>query len=611
VTEPRVGSVLGRYRLEEEIGRGGMGVVFRGRDELLHRSAAVKVLSAALADDEQFRLRFLREMRMASALEHPNVVPVYEAGQVGHHLYLATRFIEGEDLRAAIQRHGALAPARVAAIAAGLAAALDAAHARGLIHRDVKPANVLLAAPTDGGEEHVFLTDFGLARETASESGLTNTGQWMGTVDYVAPEQLEGGGLVSARSDIYSMACLLFEALTGHVPYEGGLARKVAGHTSEPLPSVGTGVPCHAALDAVLARATAKRPADRHPSAGDLGRAVAAAVRGERVVDLERTVATGTALTGIPNGETAAPPRTVVDARRVPSPPPAAPREPAADRGGSPWPRTLAAAVGILLTLALVGLLVRGADGPAPAPSADAAATATERVATVERVRTVTVAGRATTTTTAAPAPAVDAGVDQTFAAGDYVQLASFRTRADASAAADRLATRAGVQARVVDSDDVAQLVPDFYVVLAGPVDAAEGARVIRDARAAGVTDGFVRALSADGSTAAPADLAGRFRGVLRQASTRTPALNKQIATVLSFSAGGRDGTVSYASPTCAGTLRFAGADGPVLRYREHITSGSCTDDGTWHVRRLASGRLGAVWRRADREYFVSGRLDG
>jgi serine/threonine-protein kinase len=260
---PHVGGTLGRYRLEAELGRGGMGVVFRGRDELLQRSAAVKVLSAGLAGDEQFRLRFLREMRLASALEHPNVVPVYEAGLEGEHLYLATRFVDGEDLRDTIHRLGGLAAPRVADIAMQLAGALDAAHAHGLVHRDVKPANVLLST----GGEQAFLTDFGLAREAASETGLTNTGQWMGTVDYVAPEQIEGGGLVSARSDIYSMACLLYEALTGRVPYEGGLARKFAGHVTEPLPSVGPQIPRWPAIDAVLRRAAAKDPADRHPSA--------------------------------------------------------------------------------------------------------------------------------------------------------------------------------------------------------------------------------------------------------------------------------------------------------------------------------------------------------
>jgi serine/threonine-protein kinase len=232
---PHVGMLLGRYRLEAEVGRGGMGVVFRARDELLDRTAAVKVLSAALAGDEQFRVRFLREMRMASALDHPNVVGVYDAGEADGHLYLATRYIEGEDLRSAIQRGGPFPAERVAHIATQLGAALDAAHARGLVHRDVKPGNVLLGAGDEG--EHAYLTDYGLAREAASHTGLTNTGEWMGTVDYVAPEQLDGNGVISARSDIYSLACLLYEALTGAVPYEGGLARKVAGHATEPLPS--------------------------------------------------------------------------------------------------------------------------------------------------------------------------------------------------------------------------------------------------------------------------------------------------------------------------------------------------------------------------------------
>ncbi len=620
MTEPKLGTVLGRYRLDREIGRGGMGMVFHAHDELLHRSVAVKVLATALADDEEFRQRFLREMRLAGALEHPNIVPVYDAGETDHHLYLATRYVEGEDLRAAIRRHGGLPPERVATIALQLAAGLDAAHAAGLVHRDVKPANVLLKT-SPNGDDHVFLTDFGLARETASDTGLTNTGQWMGTIDYAPPEQLEAGGVVSARSDVYSMACLLFEALTGHIPYQGGLGRKVAGHTTEPLPSVGPGVRGRDAIDTVLARATAKRPEDRHPSAGDLGRALAAAIRGRPVVAVERTVATGTALTGLLTGASTEDAETIQARRartprppRVPpaGPPPLAPEPTHEPRRGAALVAAAVVVAAIVIAGALVLLLGRGssADDTANAGARTTAAGAetVDRLSTVDQVKTVTV-------TKPQAAAAVDAGASasanaaSSFAIGNYVQLGSFRTRSAAETLAAQLATKAGIDAQVVGSDTVADLIPDFYVVLAGPLDRAEGRRVARAARDGGVNDGFVRALHPDTGEAGPADLAGSvFSADLRQTSAKTPSLNKQIPTTLTFSGSGRSGNVTYGIPACSGSLTFVDAAGPVLRYREHITSGTCTDDGIWTLRRH-DGRLGATWRRADREYFVSGWL--
>jgi hypothetical protein len=609
---PRVGGTLGRYRLEAELGRGGMGVVFRGRDELLQRSAAVKVLSAGLAGDEQFRLRFLREMRLASALEHPNVVPVYEAGLEGEHLYLATRFVDGEDLRDAIRRLGCLPAPRVADIASQLAGALDAAHAHGLVHRDVKPANVLLSS----GGEQAFLTDFGLAREAASDTGLTNTGQWMGTVDYVAPEQIEGGGLISARSDIYSMACLLYEALTGRVPYEGGLARKIAGHVTEPLPSVGSQIPRWSAIDAVLRRAAAKDPADRHPSAGDLGRTFAAAVRGERVTVAERSVAIGTALTGIVNdpapAKTAVQPRVPVH-RNVPSTD-GGPAVAAADSPRSRALPTVAAVAGIAVVLAVVALLIRP-SGESPSTATAGGEADAGRVSTVERVTTVLVTPGETTTTKTAPnrsdaGSGAVAGSGATSEPGNYVQLASFRRSGPASEIARRLRTQAGVEAQVVSSNRFDELLPDFFVVIAGPVDAAGGRRVVRDARSAGISDGFVRPLSPVTARAEPAAIAGTFSGDLKQRSAESASLNKVIPTTMTFESGGRSATISYTSPTCSGTLTLDEVAGVVLRYSERITTGSCVERGTWTIR-AHNGQLAAVWRRSGRAEYVSGRLGG
>jgi serine/threonine-protein kinase len=293
---PLVGDAFGRYRLDREIGRGGMGVVFLAQDMQLDRPVALKVISPDVGEDEQFRMRFAREMRIAAQVEHPNIVPVHEAGEIDGLLFIAMRYVTGEDLRSLLSRYRTLELPRAATLALQLGAALDAAHARGLVHRDVKPANILIGGTPD--EPHVYLSDFGLAREAASDSGLTNTGQWMGTIDYVAPEQLDGG-VVSARTDIYSMGCVLFEMVTGEVPFTGTIARKLYAHTHETLPSVGAaGGRFVGPLDDVLSRASAKNPEERYASAGDLGRAFAAATHGEGLLQ-ERSVATGVALSGM------------------------------------------------------------------------------------------------------------------------------------------------------------------------------------------------------------------------------------------------------------------------------------------------------------------------
>jgi serine/threonine protein kinase len=290
------GESFGRYRLESEIGRGGMGIVYLALDEQVSRRIALKVIGTDIAENDEFRARFVREMRIAVKLEHPNVVPVYETGEIDGGLYIAMRYVEGFDLAQLIAEDGSLAPSRVARLALTLGSALDTAHAMGLVHRDVKPANVLL---TGGGDyEHVYLTDFGLTREAGSDSRLTNTGQWVGTADYVSPEQLDGKQ-ISARADIYSMTCLLYHALTGEPPFRGPMVAKLKGHALDPLPTVGVGVAHQRAVDRVLTRGGAKSPEERFQSAGDLARGVAAAIAGKRAPIAERSVATGAALAGL------------------------------------------------------------------------------------------------------------------------------------------------------------------------------------------------------------------------------------------------------------------------------------------------------------------------
>src|SRR5437773_1237367 len=283
------GAEFGGYRIETIAGQGGMGVVYRATQLALERAVAIKLITPEFAHDEEFRDRFKRESKLAASIEHPNVIPVYEAGEYDGSLFLAMRFVEGTDLRSVLEREGRLEPLRAARFVAQIASALDAAHAAGLVHRDVKPANALVAA-----DDHIYLTDFGLTKRAASASALTKTGQMVGTVDYVAPEQVEGSS-VDARTDVYSLACVLYHLLTGHVPFDkpSEMAKLFAHvHEAPPVPSAGApGIP--AELDAVVARGMAKDPAERFLSAGDLGRAALAAAQHQPIAVPERSVAAG------------------------------------------------------------------------------------------------------------------------------------------------------------------------------------------------------------------------------------------------------------------------------------------------------------------------------
>jgi hypothetical protein len=291
------GSEFAGCRIDAVAGRGGMGVVYLATELALGRPVALKVLAPERASDPAFEERFGREARMAAAIDHPNVIPVYAGGREHGRLYLVMRYVEGTDLQALLAREGPLDPTRAAAIVAQVAGGLDAAHAAGLVHRDVKPANVLIGGRP--GEEHVYLTDFGLTLAAAtSDARLTTTGQWIGTVAYIAPEQLRGDP-ADARADVYALGCVLHAALTGHPPFlRGTVPATMAAHLHDapPRPSETSGVP--AAFDDVVARALAKDPFDRFPSAGDLARAARGAAAGRRVTGAERTVARGTAAPG-------------------------------------------------------------------------------------------------------------------------------------------------------------------------------------------------------------------------------------------------------------------------------------------------------------------------
>lgn len=273
------GARVAGYRLEEQIGRGGMAVVYRAQDLQLDRQVALKVLDPVLAGDEGFQQRFIRESRAAAAVDHPNIIPVFAAGEADGVLFIAMRYVSGPDVRTLIDAAGPLPAARAVDIVSQVAAALDTAHERGLVHRDVKPANMLLdPAPGGGRGEHVYLSDFGLSKQAVAGLGLTATGQLVGTLDYVAPEQIENRP-VDGRGDLYSLACTAFEMLSGTPPFrrDQHLALLWA-QLSEPPPRLTRSRPdLPPAVDLVLAKAMAKSPGDRYPRCLDFAEALRAA----------------------------------------------------------------------------------------------------------------------------------------------------------------------------------------------------------------------------------------------------------------------------------------------------------------------------------------------
>jgi serine/threonine protein kinase/DNA-binding beta-propeller fold protein YncE len=394
MAEITIGSVLAGYRIEGLAGEGGMGRVYRATQIALSRQVAVKLIAPELASEPDFRARFTRESRLTAAIEHPNVIPVYEAGEADGRLFIAMRWVEGTDLRSVILTEGRLEPGRAVAIAEQVAAALDAAHMGGLVHRDVKPANVMLTSTH--GQEHVYLTDFGLTKRAGSETALTRTGAFVGTPDYMPPEQIKGER-ADARTDVYALGCLLFHALTGRTPYDRDTeVAKMYAQLHDPPPKASETAPgTPPVLDAVIARALAKDADERYPSAGDLGRAARAALTGGDPSQPERSLATGLAAPGAtelsPPPATAAPPSAPPAAAAPPSaqqpaspapaatpppastppasapvatPPPGAP-EPRAPRRSGVFPILLAAAliVGVTITLAAAGVFDSGDGG--------------------------------------------------------------------------------------------------------------------------------------------------------------------------------------------------------------------------------------------------------
>lgn len=344
-----IGTQIAGYRIDALVARGGMGVIYKATQLALDRPVALKVVAPELAESPSFRERFERESRVAASLDHPHVLPIHEAGEAGGQLFIAMRYVEGTDLRRLVDSEGPLAPARAAGLVSQVAGALDAAHERGLVHRDIKPANILVAR--EGGQEHAYLTDFGLTKNAASGAGLTRTGQWVGTLDYIAPEQVQGRK-VDGRADVYALGCVLYELLTGEVPYDReDDAAKLWAHINDPAPVpsqlVGGLAP---ELDVVVGKAMAKDPDQRYPSAGDLGRAAVAA-------------ASGAGATRI--GEVAAGPAGTVAGAEIPATPPAATPPPATPPPATPPPAQVSPPPGQPAVAAAAGA---GAASPPPSP---------------------------------------------------------------------------------------------------------------------------------------------------------------------------------------------------------------------------------------------------
>lgn len=491
---PTLGDVVGGFRIEGELGRGGMGIVYLAFQENLRRKVALKVIASELAGDATYRARFEREARLAAAIDHPNVVPVFEAGSADGQLFLAMRYVEGTDLRTVLARQGPLDVERASRITEQLGAALDAAHAKGLTHRDVKPANVLLAGSKS--DFHVYLTDFGLTKEASSKSsGLTQTDQWMGTVDYVAPEQMDGGP-VDARTDVYALGCVLFEMLAGRVPYRGTLQQKMFGHATGASPSLAREAPGVAnQFDPVVERSMAKDPAGRYPSAGDLGRAAIGAAREEAITEPERSVATGEAAVGMAVAESPANPYAATEPVAGRTPRPGSSATARLTSGDSR--RTRRAVLGGLAVLLLLGLgfggsmlITGGSDPPGSKPSAERSEPA--RVAPNTQGEADSDPSTRSRTRAKTPTPPESSPTSWPAGGSGYtVILASERQREDA----ERKARAVGGEGiGVLNSNDFDSLNPGYWVAYAGRHQSkAEAADTLEFFRRQGFTDAYVK----------------------------------------------------------------------------------------------------------------------
>jgi YVTN family beta-propeller protein len=373
------GDEFAGHRILGIAGRGGMGVVYRALQLDLDRPVALKLIAPQLAEDPDFRERFVRESRAAASIDHPNVIPIYYTGESDEGaLYIAMRYVEGSDLRTLVRAEQRLDPARAAYIVSQVGRALDAAHARGIVHRDVKPANVLL-----GPNDHAYLTDFGLTKRVTSHTGSTRDGGWVGTLGYVAPEQIRGERL-DARADVYALGCVLYHSLAGVPPYQRESDEATLwAHLNDDPPTLHDRAPnVPASFDAVLARAMAKDPDDRFPSAGDLGRAALAAAGQPVAPGPERVVAVGEAAPGDSQETVVSPDQapTVLAASESPA------------RRLWPWALALVPIAGLALIAALA--LGGGDGGGKPGTTATGSTSTATTPAQKTAIKDVDVGGR-------------------------------------------------------------------------------------------------------------------------------------------------------------------------------------------------------------------------
>jgi serine/threonine-protein kinase len=444
---PRIGSEFAGYRLDALLGHGGMSIVYRAKHTVLERTVALKLLSPQLSEDESFRERFTRESRLAASLDHPNIIPIYEASESDGVFFIAMRYVEGSDLRTRL-KEGPLPPQQLIGIVDQTANALAAAHAQGLVHRDVKPANILIDPGAGRGEsDHVYLSDFGVAKQM-SAPGLTKMGTFVGTADYASPEQIEGRAL-DARADVYSLGCVIYESLTGASAFDkDSEVALMYAHLLEPPPVVTASRPdLPPEIDEVVAKAMAKSPDDRYEGpkqlasalrdvlAGVPDEAVRAAQGAPATVFAAAPPATGAgpdatvvpgqaamtgAATGAATGQAASPP---------PGPPPAGPDgsdSPGDQDGQGPPPAAggarsrrgtwiaIAAALGLVAVAVVLGVLLLGGgddDGGSANPAAPpppAAGGGNEAPATLLEVLVPTEIATSCTTAATPTAPAVE-----------------------------------------------------------------------------------------------------------------------------------------------------------------------------------------------------------